>query len=60
MAAVLAGGRVLCDRRMLQYPAMTARDRLKARGISADGGPFCFIQTALQFYPWTVDAEGVF
>lgn len=47
-------------RSMFQYPAQTAREWIQARGVNHQGEPFCFVQTALQFHPWTVDEEGVF
>jgi len=47
-------------RRMFQYPAMTAQDWIQTSGINRNSEPFFFVQTAIQFYPWTVDEEGVY
>lgn len=47
-------------RTLFQYPAITAQEWIQASGINRSSEPFCFIQTAIQFYPWTVDEEGTF
>lgn len=47
-------------RRMFQYPAMTASDWRMTGAWGLDSSPFHLVQDAIQFYPWTVDAEGTF
>lgn len=47
-------------RKVFQYPALTALDWVQTRAISSDDEPFSFNWDAIQFYPWTVDEEGVF
>lgn len=47
-------------KRMFQYPAQTALEWIQTSGINFESEPFFFVQTAIQFYPWTVDEEGVF
>lgn len=47
-------------RRKFQYPAQTALEWIQVRGINWEYEPFFYVQDALQFYPWTVDEEGVF
>ncbi len=43
-----------------QYPAITAREWIQARGVHGNSEPFYFVQNALQFFPRTVDEEGTF
>ena len=42
------------------YPAMTAREWQMTGAWNGSGQPFFQVQDAIQFYPWTVDEEGVF
>jgi hypothetical protein len=42
------------------YPAMTAREWQMTGAWNGSGQPFFQVQDAIQFYPRTVDEEGVF
>lgn len=43
-----------------QYPVRSAQEWRKMGYWNWEGHPFLYIQSALQFYPWTVDEEGTF
>lgn len=47
-------------RRPFQYPAVSAKEWIQTRGINYELEPFLLVQDALQFFPHTVDAEGVY
>lgn len=46
------------QRTWLSYPAMTAREWQMTGAWNGDDQPFFRVQTAIQFYPWTVDEKG--
>lgn len=48
------------SRRLFQYPAASAKEWIQTRGINYDLEPFLLIQDALQFFPYTVDEEGMY